>query len=81
MFEMLDEAKRQGRELGSVTSVASGATLVPPELVRRIDEQRRRAPRRATATGSTETSGAAVSNGGAATTWRGPTASASRRHR
>jgi acyl-CoA synthetase (AMP-forming)/AMP-acid ligase II len=66
MFEMLDEAKRQGRELGSLTSVASGATLVPPELVRRIDEQLESRAAPGNGYGLTETSGAAVSNGGAA---------------
>jgi long-chain acyl-CoA synthetase len=65
MFEMLDEAKRQGRELGSVTSIASGATLVPPELVRRIDEQTASRAAPGNGYGLTETSGAAVSNGGA----------------
>ena len=62
MFEMLDEAKRQGRDLGSVASVASGATLVPPELVKRIDSAGA-AP--GNGYGLTETSGAAVSNAGA----------------
>jgi acyl-CoA synthetase (AMP-forming)/AMP-acid ligase II len=37
MFQMLEVAHKQGRELPSLGSVASGATLVPPELVRRID--------------------------------------------
>jgi acyl-CoA synthetase (AMP-forming)/AMP-acid ligase II len=63
MFELLDEAKRQGRDLGSVSSVASGATLVPPELVKRIDQQAHASP--GNGYGLTETSGAAVSNGGA----------------
>ncbi|MEY2474636.1 MAG: steroid-24-oyl-CoA synthetase [Actinomycetota bacterium] len=63
MFELLDEAKRQGRDLGSVSSVASGATLVPPELVKRIDKQVGASP--GNGYGLTETSGAAVSNGGA----------------
>jgi long-chain acyl-CoA synthetase len=46
-----------------VSSVASGATLVPPELVKRIDEQAHASP--GNGYGLTETSGAAVSNGGA----------------
>ena len=63
MFELLDEAKRQGRDLGAVSSLASGATLVPPELVKRIDQQAHASP--GNGYGLTETSGAAVSNGGA----------------
>ncbi len=65
MFELLDEARRQGRELPSLAGVASGATLVPPELVRRIDDQfgSRAAP--TNGYGLTETSGAAVANTGA----------------
>ncbi|HVV37837.1 MAG TPA: AMP-binding protein [Acidimicrobiales bacterium] len=62
MFELLDEAKRQGRDLGAVSSLASGATLVPPELVKRIDQQAHASP--GNGYGLTETSGAAVSNGG-----------------
>ena len=64
MFELLDEAARQGRELPSLSGVAAGATLVPPELVRRIDEQfaSRAAP--TNGYGLTETSGAAVANAG-----------------
>ncbi|HEY3139936.1 MAG TPA: AMP-binding protein [Acidimicrobiales bacterium] len=66
MFELLDEAQRQNRDLGSVSGVAAGATLVPPELVRRIDRQftSRAAP--TNGYGLTETSGAAVANTGAA---------------
>jgi long-chain acyl-CoA synthetase len=65
MFELLDEARRQGRRLDSVTGVAAGATLVPPELVRRIDKQlvSRAAP--TNGYGLTETSGAAIANSGA----------------
>ena len=65
MFELLDEARKQGRELSSLSGVASGATLVPPELVRRIDTQfaHRAAP--TNGYGLTETSGAAVANAGA----------------
>ncbi len=39
VFQMLEVAKAQGRDLPSLAGVASGATLVPPELVRRIDDQ------------------------------------------
>ena len=65
MFELLDQARRQGRPLDSVTGVAAGATLVPPELVRRIDTQlvSRAAP--TNGYGLTETSGAAIANTGA----------------
>ncbi|HLM64569.1 MAG TPA: AMP-binding protein [Acidimicrobiales bacterium] len=64
MFELLDEARRQGRDLPTLTGVASGATLVPPELVRRIDGQlgSRAAP--TNGYGLTETAGAAIANVG-----------------
>lgn len=65
MFELLDEARKQGKDLSSLSGVSSGATLVPPELVRRIDDQ---LAHRATPTngyGLTETSGAAIANAGA----------------
>jgi acyl-CoA synthetase (AMP-forming)/AMP-acid ligase II len=64
MFEMLDEAKRQGRDLSSLGQIASGATLVPPELVKRIDEQSGHRTAPGNGYGLTETSGAAVTNGG-----------------
>ena len=64
MFELLDEAKRQGRDLSSLGSIASGATLVPPELVKRIDEQSGHRTAPGNGYGLTETSGAAVTNGG-----------------
>jgi acyl-CoA synthetase (AMP-forming)/AMP-acid ligase II len=64
MFEMLDEAKRQGRDLSSLGQIASGATLVPPELVKRIDEQSDHRTAPGNGYGLTETSGAAVTNGG-----------------
>jgi len=64
MFEMLDEAKRQGRDLSALGSIASGATLVPPELVKRIDEQSGHRTAPGNGYGLTETSGAAVTNGG-----------------
>jgi long-chain acyl-CoA synthetase len=62
VFELLEVAQQQGRSLSTLAAISSGATLVPPELVRRIE--------RANATptngyGLTETSGSAVANGGA----------------
>lgn len=68
LFELLDEAHRQGRAeaLDSLSGVASGATLVPPELVRRIDRQLASRAAPGNGYGLTETSGAAVVNGGAA---------------
>jgi acyl-CoA synthetase (AMP-forming)/AMP-acid ligase II len=64
MFELLDEAKRQGRDLSALGQIASGATLVPPELVKRIDEQSGHQTAPGNGYGLTETSGAAVTNGG-----------------
>jgi long-chain acyl-CoA synthetase len=65
LFELLDEARRQGRTVDTLGSVGSGATLVPPELARRIDDQlgSRAAP--GNAYGLTETSGVAIFNSGA----------------
>jgi long-chain acyl-CoA synthetase len=65
LFELLDEARAQGRSVSSLGSVGSGATLVPPELARRIDDQlgSRAAP--GNAYGLTETSGVAIYNTGA----------------
>ena len=64
MFELLDESRRQGRTLDSLAGVASGATLVPPELVRRIDSQLAHRAAPTNGYGLTETSGAAVANVG-----------------
>jgi long-chain acyl-CoA synthetase len=64
MFELLDEARRQGKELPSLAGVASGATLVPPELVRRIDSQLEHRAAPTNGYGLTETCGAAVANAG-----------------
>lgn len=64
MFELLDEARRQGRSLDSVAGVAAGATLVPPELVRRIDDQLAHRAAPTNGYGLTETSGAAIANSG-----------------
>ena len=65
MFELLDQARRQDRPLDSVTGVAAGATLVPPELVRRIDTQLAARAAPTNGYGLTETSGAAIANSGA----------------
>jgi long-chain acyl-CoA synthetase len=66
VFQLLEAAVSKGVKLESLAGVSSGATLVPPELVRRIDEQfaSRAAP--GNGYGLTETSGAAVANFGAA---------------
>ena len=64
VFQLLDEAQQQGRDLGTLGGVASGATLVPPELVRRIDSQFKSRVSPANGYGLTETSGAAVANSG-----------------
>jgi steroid-24-oyl-CoA synthetase len=66
MFQLLEVAHAQGRELPSLTSVASGATLVPPELVRRIDTQLASRAAPTNGYGLTETSGAAIANAGKA---------------
>jgi acyl-CoA synthetase (AMP-forming)/AMP-acid ligase II len=65
MFELLDQARQQDRPLDSVTGVAAGATLVPPELVRRIDTQLATRAAPTNGYGLTETSGAAIANSGA----------------
>ena len=66
MFQLLEVAHAQGRELPSLASVSSGATLVPPELVRRIDTQLASRAAPTNGYGLTETSGAAIANGGKA---------------
>ena len=64
VFQLLEEAAARGKDLLTLTGISSGATLVPPELVRRIDEQfaSRAAP--GNGYGLTETSGAAIANFG-----------------
>jgi long-chain acyl-CoA synthetase len=64
VFQLLEVAAEEGRALASLGAISSGATLVPPELVRRIDQQftSRAAP--TNGYGLTETSGAAIANGG-----------------
>ncbi len=65
VFQLLDAAAEAGSELASLTGLSSGATLVPPELVRRIDEQSRSRVAPGNGYGLTETSGAAIANFGA----------------
>jgi long-chain acyl-CoA synthetase len=64
VFQLLEVAAAEGRSLSTLGTISSGATLVPPELVRRIDQQftSRAAP--TNGYGLTETSGAAIANGG-----------------
>lgn len=64
VFQLLEVASAKGRSLSSLQAISSGATLVPPELVRRIDQQftSRAAP--TNGYGLTETSGAAIANAG-----------------
>ena len=66
VFQLLEVAQAKGTSLESLGGISSGATLVPPELVRRIDQQfaSRAAP--GNGYGLTETSGAAIANFGAA---------------
>jgi long-chain acyl-CoA synthetase len=66
MFELLEAAAAKGATLESLTGVSSGATLVPPELVRRIDSQLESRAAPGNGYGLTETSGAAIANFGPA---------------
>ncbi len=66
VFQLLEAAAAKGVELASLTGLSSGATLVPPELVRRIDEQSKSRVAPGNGYGLTETSGAAIANFGAA---------------
>ena len=66
MFELLEAAKAKGATLESLAGISSGATLVPPELVRRIDEQTSSRAAPGNGYGLTETSGAAIANFGPA---------------
>lgn len=65
LFQLLEEAAAQNRDLSSLAGIGAGATLVPPELVRRIDQQLEHRTAPANGYGLTETSGAAITNGGA----------------
>ena len=66
VFQLLEAAAEKGKEMPSLTGISSGATLVPPELVRRIDEQSKSRAAPGNGYGLTETSGAAIANFGAA---------------
>src|SRR5262249_35918364 len=66
MFELLEAAAATGAPLESLPGVSSGATLVPPELVRRIDAQLESRAAPGNGYGLTETSGAAIANFGPA---------------
>ncbi|MBV8693626.1 MAG: acyl--CoA ligase, partial [Actinobacteria bacterium] len=66
VFELLEVAAAKGIELKSLSGISSGATLVPPELVRRIDEQTKSRAAPGNGYGLTETSGAAIGNFGQA---------------
>ncbi|MEZ5248443.1 MAG: AMP-binding protein [Ilumatobacteraceae bacterium] len=66
VFQLLEAAAAKGSELASLTGLSSGATLVPPELVRRIDEQSKSRVAPGNGYGLTETSGAAIANFGPA---------------
>jgi len=66
VFELLEVAAAKGIELTSLSGISSGATLVPPELVRRIDEQTQSRVAPGNGYGLTETSGAAIGNFGKA---------------
>jgi long-chain acyl-CoA synthetase len=63
-FELLERAAARGASLDSLQGLASGATLVPPELVRRVDAQFRSRVAPGNGYGLTETTGAMVVNMG-----------------
>jgi long-chain acyl-CoA synthetase len=65
-FQLLEAAAARGVSLSHLQGVSSGATLVPPELVRRIDEQFASRVAPTNGYGLTETTGAVVANVGAA---------------
>lgn len=64
-FQLLEAARAKGSGLESLGAISSGATLVPPELVRTIDAQLQHRAAPGNGYGLTETSGAAISNMGA----------------
>jgi long-chain acyl-CoA synthetase len=64
MFQLLEQAAASGRSLQTLGGISSGATLVPPELVRRIDDQLESRAAPGNGYGLTETSGAAIANFG-----------------
>jgi len=63
-FDLLDRAAARGVSLDSLQGLASGATLVPPELVRRVDSQFSSRVAPGNGYGLTETTGAMVVNMG-----------------
>jgi long-chain acyl-CoA synthetase len=63
-FELLERARARGVDLASLAGISAGATLVPPELVRRIDDQFVHRVSPANGYGLTETSGAMIYNSG-----------------
>lgn len=64
LIELLEVAAAEGRRLETIGGISSGATLVPPELVRRIDAQLEHRTSPGNGYGLTETSGAAIANFG-----------------
>ncbi|MEA3018769.1 MAG: steroid-24-oyl-CoA synthetase, partial [Actinomycetota bacterium] len=64
VFQLLEEAAEQKRDLPTLSGISSGATLVPPELVRRIDQQFASRASPGNGYGLTETSGAAIAHFG-----------------
>lgn len=65
-MELLDRAAARGVDLSSLKSVAAGASAVPPEFVRRVDEQFTTRVSPGNGYGLTETCGAMVGIAGAA---------------
>jgi steroid-24-oyl-CoA synthetase len=63
-FDLLERAAARGASLDSLQGLASGATLVPPELVRRVDAQFSSRVAPGNGYGLTETTGAMVVNMG-----------------
>ncbi len=63
-FDLLERAAARGVSLSSLQGLASGATLVPPELVRRVDRQFRSRVAPGNGYGLTETTGAMIVNMG-----------------
>jgi long-chain acyl-CoA synthetase len=63
-FDLLERAAARGASLGSLQGLASGATLVPPELVRRVDTQFSSRVAPGNGYGLTETTGAMIVNMG-----------------
>ncbi len=63
-FDLLDRAAARGVSLDSLQGLASGATLVPPELVRRVDKQFSSRVAPGNGYGLTETTGAMIVNMG-----------------